>query len=162
MYIDKNDLIWNSISGLFQPKEFGIEHGGKIRRLLVELLLDVRAIWNKPLIVLAGLATTGHADKSYHYTDPPIREGADAVDFIIPAVPFSDVFVRLINFKDIRGIGLYSNWRYKGEATPGFHIDTRPSGLLWYRDQAGQYYYNPDGKTLIRVLQMGDATQRGK
>ena len=84
---------------------------------------DFRHWLGLAVIVTAGVKSSGHSSKSYHYRE----NGACATDIIIPAydkTPF-DLILDATRF-GFTGIGYYAHWKYKGVITGGLHLDSRP------------------------------------
>jgi len=93
-------------------------------------VLDFRLRIGRPMHVHVGVACSGHAPKSYHYT-------GEALDFHICNIsPYT--LLKHIDAIGFNGAGYYPWWK-----NPGFHIDNRPAQDFqrWLSPTEGQYIY---------------------
>ena len=93
---------------------------------LILRLDDFRHYLGIPCYITAGVSTSGHSGKSYHYRE----QGACAVDCVFPDYSGHplDLILDATRF-GFTGIGYYPHWQWKGEVVGGLHLDVRPMGL---------------------------------
>lgn len=137
---------WEKVAPYFK-KDSKIDNWGDVDAISDEHLLrlyDFRVWLGLPIIVTAGVKTSGHSSGSYHYkkTDKSGKQiGACATDIIIPDYddsPF-DLVMDATRF-GFTGIGYYPHWHYKGKVTGGLHLDSRP--LKWDSDDTLNYSHS--------------------
>jgi hypothetical protein len=83
-------------------------------------------------VVTRGTATSGHSEKSFHYSQKDARGneiGYCATDLVIPAYENSPFDLVLHALRFFNGVGFYPHWSYKGHTCGGIHVDSRPIGL---------------------------------
>jgi len=133
------DEEWRQIL-YFKPSEFDADgepgSGKEMDRRVIFGLEKLRTL-HGPFIVTAGFATYGHAPDSYHYrhmaVDGFFKRQKDVRKII------EDAF-RIFEF---RGIGIYTDWHYKGAPVIGFHFDCRDDRpfAIWKRDRGNYTYF---------------------
>ncbi len=64
---------------------------------------------------------------------------SSAIDFFCACDPF-EVFIKLLESKLFKRIGIYFDTFFMGEPHVMFHVDLKHQDLMWFRD--GGYYYN--------------------
>lgn len=93
---------------------------GAISFDLVSALDRYRSYVSVPIAVTCG--TQGeHEKNSLHYQ-------GKAVDIVFPGQPIERLFdlcLSAMRFPEFRGIGLYTQWSYKGVKCGGLHLDVR-------------------------------------
>lgn len=116
------------------------ENWGDADAISDDLLLtldDFRRYVGCRIIITAGVATSGHSGKSFHYRD----QGACAVDCVLPEYPRSQVDLILDASRfGFTGIGYYPHWTYQGKTVGGLHLDVRP--LKWDADFTLNYQHS--------------------
>lgn len=148
---------WNKVKKFFK-KDSRVDKWGDPDAISDELLLrlyDFRKWIGLPVYVTHAVKDGGHSSRSFHYKE----NGACAVDVIIPDYqesPF-DLIMDATRF-GFTGIGYYPHWSWKGRATGGLHLDTRP--LKWDADRTKNYSHSrwlgvmEDGKQIYISLTM--------
>ena len=135
---------WEKIAPYFKPHST-TDNWGDVDAISDEHLLrlyDFRTWLGLPIIITAGVKSSGHAANSYHYSrkDKSGKEiGACATDIIIPdydATPY-DLVLDASRF-GFTGIGYYPHWKYNGKMVGGLHVDSRPLK----RDKDGTQNYS--------------------
>ena len=112
---DTDHEFWSQVKH-FTPDEFGpgADH------LSSELILELdafRAFLGEKIVVTSG----------YREGDPHEHGKGLAVDIVIPKLgkmKLVNALFAAMRFK-FRGIGIYSDWAYKGEVVGGLHLDMR-------------------------------------
>lgn len=95
---------------------------------------DFRHFVGVPIYVTAGVNTSGHSSKSFHYPE----NGACATDIMLPDYEGNiiDLTLDALRF-GFHGLGVYPHWKFNGEMIGGLHVDSRP--LKWDQDETLNY-----------------------
>jgi hypothetical protein len=126
---------WDSVKKYFRPDSKVDKWGdpNAISDAHLFRLYDFRVYLGMPIYVTAGVKTSGHAKKSYHYRETDnsgnvIRQPC-ATDIIIPDYENSPFDLIMDACRFFNGIGYYPHWKFSGITFGGLHVDSRPHGL---------------------------------
>lgn len=136
----------------FEPYFSADEKWGNILNLKwhhVHHLFMIRDMIKIPMSIHCSADNEGHAPDSLHYqglaTDFHLRNGTCLERQYIEIISCLET-LNLLNFV---GVGVYPGW-----SRPGFHIDSRGSGLLWICQKNDYKYCSKYDKIayLLRTL----------
>src|SRR3972149_11264269 len=140
---------WAAIK-YFKPEEFGNDEAqSKMHSTFIWLLDNWRDSIGCRVIIHEAYATSGHEEKSYHYTGEAIDGHLETLNG--KPISLFDQFMFILRYGCFRGVGIYPSWNKQG-----FHIDTRKTQmtLTWWRDVNGKYHYNDERFILKKLLEV--------
>jgi len=108
---------------------------------LIDLLIEIREHFNKPLIINSGYRCESHNKKIGGATHSRHVVG-DAVDFTIKDFKTKDVFEYIIKKYNNEPLGLAISINPNNEYSGFIHLDTRGKKARWSYNKAGELYFS--------------------